>query len=51
MKNITSTVWSTYRFRKQYKKKQYQYFSPNKIDCICYKFIFNLKVKAGLFKK
>jgi len=50
IKNIhrNRTAWT---FEKTYYGKRYKYFSPNKINCICYKFIFHLKVKAGLFKK
>ena len=37
-------------FTKSYEKKILYKIFKTKIDCICYKFIFNLKVKAGLFK-
>ena len=40
-----------WRFDKIYNKHRYAKCFKSKIDCICYKYIFLLKHKAGLYKK
>tara|TARA_R110000796_G_scaffold134597_1_gene250378 strand:+ start:93 stop:584 length:492 start_codon:yes stop_codon:yes gene_type:complete len=37
-----------WRFMKEINKKKYYFYSKSKIDVICYKYLFNLKRKAGL---
>ena len=37
-----------WRFMKMINKKKYYFHSSSKIDCLCYKYLFNLKRKSGL---
>mgnify|MGYP003648834443 CR=1 FL=1 len=40
----------SYQFKKTIYKKRYEKNFESKIDCICYKFIFILRMRAGHFK-
>ena len=37
-----------WQFRKIINKQRYDFYSTSKIDCLCYKYLFILKLKAGL---
>ena len=48
-KHITFiTSENNWKFQKKYNNKIYQKRFKNKIDAICYKFIFNLKIKSNI---
>ena len=50
-KNIHyDNTWNKWGFQKRIYGKEYTKYFKTKIDCLCYKYIFNLKKKSGLLE-